>query len=88
MNHKIDSIYDLGVIEGIKIGKQSVKQEYYREMLVNCISIRFPQITQATINGILSITDPDMLKSIFKVAYSADSQDAFQKNVRKLAPVN
>jgi len=92
MKYKIDSIYDLGVIEGEQRGeqrgKQEGKQETLREMLVHCISIRFPQITQATINGILSITDDELLKSIFNVACAANSQDAFQKDVRKLAPTS
>ena len=84
MTRKIESFYDLGRISGLEEGEQ----RGLRNMLKNCIVLRFPQTSQTTINNILSITDSNVLESIFNVACTSDSLDAFQKNIRGIAPIN
>ena len=92
MKNEINSIYDLGVMEGKREGKregkQEGKQEGVRGMLEQCIVLRFPQIAQSTMNAVLSITDVELLKSIFRVACTADSLDSFQRDIRGIAPAN
>jgi len=86
------SAYEDGKRDGKRDGKQEGRQEgrqdTLREMLEDCIAIRFPCIAQTTINNILSIADVDVLKSIFNVACAADSLDSFQRDIRGFAPVN
>jgi len=88
MAFKIESIYDLGVYEGEQRGEQRGEQKTLREMLESCITLRFPRIAQPTVERILSIADVNVLKSIFKVACTADSLDKFQKDIRGIAPIN
>jgi len=92
MTFEINSIQDLARLsaweDGEKKGKQEGKQETLREMLEDCMTLRFPRIAQTTINGILSIADVDVLKSIFNVACTADSLDSFQRDIRRFEPVN
>ena len=79
MIRKIESIYDLGVLEGEEKG--------LRNMLEQCVTLRFPGIAQSTIGALLSITDVDLLKSIFNVACTSDSLDRFQRDVRAITPI-
>ena len=92
MNVEINSIYDIGKYYGWKDGKREGKregdQERLRTMLKQCLTLRFPQMAQTTINGVMSIADPGVLESIFKVACTADSLDRFQRDVRGIAPIN
>ncbi len=104
MTHRIESFYDLGRMsgwedgrasgwkdgleEGEQKGEQRGEQKRLRAMLKNCIVLRFPQTSQTTINDILSITDSNVLESIFNVACTSDSLDSFQRNIRGMAPVN
>ena len=84
-NH-MSSAYKDGIDEGRKEGRKEGRQENLREMLASCITLRFPRIAQTTLDGILSIADSDVLKSIFNVACTADSLDNFQRDVRAMAP--
>ncbi len=84
MAYKIDSLQDIWRIDG----EQRGEQKNIREMLKNCITLRFPRIAQSKVDTILAITDIDLLKSIFNVACTADSLDRFQKEVQKIAPIN
>ncbi len=96
MAYKIDSLQDVWRIAGERAGEQRGelrgeqrgKQETFRELLKNCITLRFPRITQSTVDAILAIADIDLLKSIFNVACTADSLDRFLKDVQKIAPIN
>jgi len=83
LTFKIDSIYDIGRYYGSKEGEQ----KRLRNMLEQCISLRFPRITQTAMNGILSIDDSNVLESIFRIACSSDSLDNFQRDIRGIAPV-
>ncbi len=91
MTYKIESLHDIWRIDGERTGEQRGeqrgKQETLHEMLKKCITLRFPKITQSTVDAILAITDLDLLKSIFTVACTADSLDRFQKDVQKITPV-
>ncbi len=88
MKSEINSIYGLGVLEGRREGKQEGKREGVRNMLEQCIVLRFPQIARSTMNALKSITDVELLKSIFRVACTADSLDSFQRDIRGIAPAN
>ncbi len=83
MAFKINSIYDLGVLEGEERGEE----KGLRNMLEQCVTLRFPGIAQSTIGALLSITDVDLLKSIFNVACTSDSLDRFQRDVRAITPI-
>jgi len=87
MTFKIESIYDIGRYYGSKEGEQRGEQKRLRSMLEQCISLRFPRITQTTLNGILSINDSNVLESIFKIACTSDSLDSFQRDIRAVAPI-
>ncbi len=100
MTREIKSFYDLGRQSGWEDGRQSGwedgrqsgwedgRQEGVRNMLEQCIIARFPRIAQPTLRAILSITDVELLKSIFNVACTSDSLDSFQRDVRRMASVN
>ena len=92
MTREIKSFYDLGRQSGWEDGRQSGwedgKQEGVRNMLEQCIVLRFPRIAQPTLRAILSITDVELLRSIFNVACTSDSLDSFQRDVRRMASVN
>ncbi len=77
-----------GKREGIREGKREGDQERLRTMLKQCLTLRFPQMAQTTINAVMSISDPSVLESIFKVACTVDSLDRFQRDVRGIAPIN
>jgi len=84
MQYKIDSLSD---VFRIQIERES-EQRNVRKMLKQCIDLRFPRISQTMLNGILSITDVNILESIFSVACTSDSLDKFQKGIQGIAPVN
>ncbi len=100
MTRKIESFYDLGRASGWEDGRASGwkdgrtsgleegEQRGLRSMLKDCIVLRFPQTSQTTLNNILSITDSNVLKSIFNVACTSDSLDSFQRDIRGMASVN
>ncbi len=100
MTREIKSFYDLGrasgwedgrasgLNEGEQRGEQRGEQKRLRAMLKNCIVLRFPQTSQTTINDILSISDSNVLESIFNVACTSDSLDSFQRNIRGFTTVN
>ena len=88
MKFEINSVYDLGVLEGRRIGIRESRREVVRNMLEQCIALRFPQIARSTLNALTSITDVELLKSIFKVACTADSLDNFQRDIRGITPTN
>ena len=91
MSFKIDSIYDIGRFygwkEGEQEGEQKGEQKGVRAMLEQYVTFRFPSIARATIDGILSITDVNILKSIFAVACKSDSFEDFQRDIREFAPI-
>ncbi len=88
MKFEINSVYDLGVLEGRREGRREGKQEVVRNMLEQCIVLRFPQIARSTLNALTSITDDELLKLVFKVACTADSLDNFQRDIRGITPTN
>ncbi len=77
-----------GRASGWKDALEEGEQKRLRNMLKNCIVLRFPQTSQTTLNNILSITDSNVLESIFNVACTSDSLDSFQRDIRGMAPIN
>ncbi len=65
MAFKINSIYDLGVLEGEERGEERGERKCLRNMLKQRLTLRFPGIAQSTIGALLSITDDDLLKNRF-----------------------
>lgn len=91
MTREIKSFYDLGRLSGLEDGRASGLEEgekRFRNMLKKCIVLRFPQASQTMVDKILSISDSDVLESIFNVACTADSLDSFQRDVRRTVSIN
>jgi predicted transposase YdaD len=75
---------------GIEEGRQEGRQEGLREGILAVLSVRFPETSEAQMNGLgpllESITDEETMEILLNLAKQIETFAAFEQKVAELAP--